>query len=95
MFTFQQVVYSVARDITVDKQAETERARLVSQLQASLEEVRTLQDILPICSYCRKIRDDEDYWHTVEGYISTHTGSQFSHGICPDCMVQFDLDDDK
>ena len=81
-----RVIYSVARDVTGIKQAEEERERLVRELQTALAEVRTLQEILPICSYCRKIRDDENYWHTVEGYISEHTGSRFSHSICPSCM---------
>jgi PAS domain S-box-containing protein len=80
------VIYSVARDITARKQEEADRDRLVHELQTALAEVRTLQEILPICSYCRKIRDDENYWHTVENYIAKHTGSQFSHGICPHCL---------
>jgi hypothetical protein len=80
------VIYSVARDITADKQAAEERERLVAELQSALAEVRSLQEILPICSYCRKIRDDENYWHTVESYISHHTDSRFSHSICPSCM---------
>jgi hypothetical protein len=49
--------------------------------------VKSLQEILPICSYCKRIRDDENYWHTVESYISLHTSSLFSHGICPSCMT--------
>jgi PAS domain S-box-containing protein len=81
------VIYSAARDITVWKQAEAERAQLMSKLQASLEEVRSLQEILPICMYCKNIRDDENYWDTVESYISRHTKTRFSHGICPRCMV--------
>ncbi|MEX2608876.1 MAG: PAS domain S-box protein [Gemmatimonadota bacterium] len=81
------VIYSVARDVTARKQAEAERAELVRSLEASLAEVKALRDILPICMYCRKIRDDEDYWHTVENYISQHTKTRFSHGICPDCLV--------
>jgi hypothetical protein len=56
-------------------------------LQAALAEVKTIREILPICSYCRKIRDDEHSWHTVESYISRHTKSQFSHSICPSCMA--------
>lgn len=83
----QRVIYSVARDVTESKRMEEEREGLVRQLQAALAEVRTLRDILPICSYCRKIRDDENYWHTVEGYIAQHTRSRFSHGICPSCMI--------
>jgi PAS domain S-box-containing protein len=83
----ERAIYSVARDITARKQAEKEREQLVRELQAALVEVRTLREILPICSYCKKIRDDENYWHTVESYISKHTNSRFSHGICPSCMV--------
>ncbi|MBA3889589.1 MAG: PAS domain S-box protein [Gemmatimonadaceae bacterium] len=81
------VIYSVARDITARKDAEAERERLVAELQAALVEVKALRAILPICSYCRKVRDDSDYWHTVEGYFATHTNTRFSHGICPSCMV--------
>ena len=81
------VIYSAARDITARKLAEVERTELVRALEASLAEVNSLQDILPICMYCKKIRDDEDYWHTVEGYISRHTNTRLSHGICPNCMA--------
>lgn len=81
------VIYSVARDITARKQAEEERELLVKQLQAALAEVRELQEILPICSYCKKIRDDQDYWLTVEHYLLRHSKTRFSHGICPSCMT--------
>jgi hypothetical protein len=62
--------------------------RLVRELRAALAEVRTLREILPICSYCKKIRDDENYWQNVESYISQHTNTRFSHGICPSCFEQ-------
>jgi PAS domain S-box-containing protein len=81
----RHVIYSVARDITDRKEAEEKRETLVRELQTALAEVKTLQAILPICAYCKKIRDDEDYWQTVEAYISEHTNSRFSHGICPAC----------
>jgi PAS domain S-box-containing protein len=81
----QKVIYSVARDITARKQADEERETLVRELRAALVEVKTLQGILPICSYCKRIRDDEDYWHGVEAYISDHTNTRFSHSICPSC----------
>ena len=81
------VIYSVARDITAQKEAGEERERLVRDLQAALAEVKTLQAILPLCSYCRKIRDDGDYWHTVESYVAQHTNSRFSHSICPECYT--------
>lgn len=83
----QRVIYSVARDITESKLAEEERERLVRELKAALAEVRTLREILPICSYCKKIRDDENYWHTVDVYISRHTSTRFTHGICPSCLA--------
>ena len=84
----QSTIYSVARDITEQKRLEEEREQLVAQLQAALAEVRTLREILPICSYCRKIRDDEDQWQTVEAYVAQHTETQFSHGICPECLAR-------
>ena len=83
----EHAIYSVARDITERKAAEAERVRLTSELQTALSEVKTLRDILPICSYCRKIRDDENFWHSVEEYLRRHTGTLFSHGICPDCFA--------
>jgi PAS domain S-box-containing protein len=85
--TAEQVIYSVARDVTASKQAAAEREQLVQELQSALDEVQALRGILPMCSYCRKIRDDNDYWHTVENYISTHTTTMFTHGICPNCVV--------
>ena len=83
----EKIIYSVARDITADKQAEEEREQLVKKLQEALAEVNILREILPICSYCRKIRDDENSWHTMEDYISRNTVSLFSHGICPTCLA--------
>ena len=85
--TDEKVIYSVARDITDRKLAEQEREKLVSELQTALAEVRSLQAILPICSYCKNIRNDDNYWQTVEAYISNHTNTQFSHGICPTCYT--------
>jgi PAS domain S-box-containing protein len=81
-----RVIYSVARDVTERKRAEEEREQLLRQLQAALAEVKSLQAILPICSYCKRVRDDENYWYSVEAYISQHTDTRFSHGICPSCF---------
>jgi len=58
-------------------------------LEDALARVKQLQGLLPICSYCKKIRDDRNYWNQVETYISAHSGAQFSHGICPDCFEKF------
>ena len=57
----------------------------VTELQAALSKVKQLQGLLPICSYCKKVRPDRDYWEQVEDYVASHTGLQFSHGICPTC----------
>jgi PAS domain S-box-containing protein len=73
------------QDITVRKQVEAEREKLINELRDALAEVRTLRDILPICSYCKKVRDDQNYWLKIESYISEHTSTKFSHGICPEC----------
>jgi CheY-like chemotaxis protein len=60
-------------------------AARVIELEEALGQVRVLQGILPICSYCKHVRDDKDYWQTVECYISKHSEAKFSHGICPTC----------
>ncbi len=60
---------------------------LIEQLQAALHEVRTLQGLIPICAHCKKIRDDQGYWNQMESYIQSRTEAQFTHGICPDCLV--------
>jgi len=61
-------------------------AEKIRELEQALEQVRTLEGILPICSYCKKIRDDRNYWRQVEDYVASHSEARFSHGICPDCM---------
>ena len=61
-------------------------AERVRELQEALAREEHLQGLLPICSYCKKIRDDKNYWHQVERYIEDHENVSFSHGICPDCF---------
>jgi len=63
-----------------------ERQKLVREVENNLREVRTLQGLIPICAWCRQIRDDGGYWKKVETYIQEHTDAKFSHGICPDCL---------
>ena len=60
-------------------------AQRVSELEEALSQVKQLQGLLPICSYCKSIRDDGNYWQRVESYIGKHSDVQFSHSICPDC----------
>jgi response regulator RpfG family c-di-GMP phosphodiesterase len=60
----------------------------VAELEQALQNVKNLQGLLPICCYCKKIRDDSNYWQRVEEYISHHSEARFSHSICPDCFDQ-------
>ena len=67
----------------------------VARLEEALHKVQQLQGLLPICAYCKRIRDDGNYWQQVESYIADHTDVQFSHSICPDCyerVVKPELD---
>jgi phosphoserine phosphatase RsbU/P len=64
----------------------------VQELEEAIASVKTLQGLLPICCYCKKIRDDGNYWHRVESYISGHANVRFSHGICPDCSDKLKAD---
>ncbi len=75
----------ILRDITPEKQLETEREELIHNLQDALAQVKTLSGLLPICANCKNIRDDQGYWHQVEVYIRDHSKANFSHGICPEC----------
>ena len=63
-----------------------EKDNLLSELQIALDEVETLQGIIPICSYCHNIRDDEGTWNQLVKYLSKHSKAKFSHGICPKCL---------
>ncbi|MFH1059043.1 MAG: PAS domain S-box protein [Pseudomonadota bacterium] len=75
----------ISRDITPRIQAEKERNELLHQYQEALAKVKLLSGLLPICSNCKKIRDDQGYWQRIEKFVQDHTKAQFTHGICPDC----------
>ncbi|MBI2926547.1 MAG: response regulator [Verrucomicrobia bacterium] len=66
----------------------TIRLRVAERILGYTTQIRELKKLLPICMYCKKIRDDQDYWHGVEAYIHAHTGTDFSHSICPVCYEQ-------
>ena len=68
---------------------QTIMAGQIKELQAALAQIKTLKGLLPICMYCKKIRDDKQYWQQVESYVTTHTEAQFSHSICPDCYKKY------
>lgn len=78
-------IFGFFRDITERRRLEEERETLITELQKALAEVKTLRGIIPICSYCKKIRDGKGYWEQVEEYLSKQTDAKFTHGICSGC----------
>jgi PAS domain S-box-containing protein len=80
---------AVKEDITARKQTEAERVQLIQELQAALANVKSLSGLLPICSGCKKIRDDKGYWSQVESYVQMHSEATFTHGLCPDCIKKY------
>ena len=69
----------------LDRDALQMRLRVADRILRFTAEIRQLKELIPICVYCRKVRDEGDYWERVETYIQKETGSRFSHGACPDC----------
>ncbi len=74
------------QEIAERTRAEIEQQRLIAELQQALAKVKTLSGMLPICASCKKIRNDEGYWQSVEVYIRDHSEAEFTHGLCPDCI---------
>jgi len=64
------------------------RLRVAERILRFSTQVRTLEAFLPICSYCKKVREDSNYWTQIESYINTRTGTDFSHSVCPDCYAR-------
>jgi PAS domain S-box-containing protein len=93
----ESMVLAITRDITERKQSVRQRDKLISDLQKALSEIKTLQGLLPICSHCKKIRNDDGYWDQVEDFIQDHSEAMFSHGICPECISRLypDMDMDE
>ncbi|MBU1341359.1 MAG: PAS domain S-box protein [Proteobacteria bacterium] len=77
--------FSVVSNITESKSREKEREKLIKELQEALDSIKTLSGLVPICSSCKKIRDDRGYWNQLEAYIEKHSEASFSHGMCPQC----------
>lgn len=75
-------------DITKRKLAEEAREKLILELQEAISKVKTLSGMLPICSSCKKIRNDKGYWTQIESYVQDHSAAEFSHGICPECIIK-------
>ena len=75
-----------SRNLDERSRVEQEREGLIQELRQALQDVKRLSGLLPICSICKKIRDDTGYWKRVEAYIEEHSEAQFSHGICDECV---------
>lgn len=93
-YDIDQLLLQIQR--AIEKQRVEEELRLsrqlledkVTELEATLARVKQLEGILPICMYCKKIRDDQEQWQQMEAYISQHSEANFSHGLCPECYKQ-------
>jgi hypothetical protein len=82
---FAMIFFSVRRWKQV-RYANNLLLQLNKNLQNAFTEIKQLKGIIPICAECKKIRDDEGFWHQVESYVRDHSEAEFSHGICPECM---------
>jgi PAS domain S-box-containing protein len=90
----KKLLYSIVHDISSRKRAEKALVLERNKLQEALEKIKALSGMLPICSNCKKIRDDKGYWNQIEFYIREHSEAEFSHSICPECIeiIYPDLD---
>lgn len=68
---------------------ERDRDQLIEELEAALNEIKTLTGLLPICMRCKRIRDEDDSWLPIEDYVQAHTEARFSHGLCPECLAHY------
>jgi hypothetical protein len=66
-----------------------QQKKLILELQEAIDKVKTLRGLLPICAWCKKIRDDSGYWHKVEAYIRDNSEANFTHCLCPNCKDKF------
>jgi PAS domain S-box-containing protein len=81
----REAVLSIAHDISLRKEHEQARDSLLKELQTALSRIRTLSGLIPICSHCKKIRNDQGFWQQVEVYVKENTEADFSYGLCEDC----------
>jgi hypothetical protein len=86
VYPFREGMSALLIDISARKSAQNERERLIRELQDVLAQVRTLRGLIPICAWCKRIRNDQGYWEQLESYIKSHSEADFTHGMCPDCV---------
>lgn len=85
----QEANEKIKTEMEEREQAQAEKDNLIIELKDALSKVKTLSGLLPICSSCKKIRDDKGYWNQIEAYVHDHSEAEFSHGICPECAKKF------
>ena len=83
------ILFIENKTISKRKQVEKEREKLIAELQDAATKIKTLSGLLPICSSCKKIRDDKGYWKQIESYIRDHSEAEFTHSMCPICAKKF------
>jgi AmiR/NasT family two-component response regulator len=71
---------------------EREREDLIARLEKALAEVEQLRGLFPVCAWCKKVRDDDGYWDSIEGYLAKHLNTQYTHGICQDCAKKIEAE---
>ncbi|MCA9410446.1 MAG: response regulator [Candidatus Omnitrophica bacterium] len=84
--SYVSVLPEVIANVLKRRKTEEERDRLIQELQDALATIKTLKGLIPICSMCKKVRDDEGFWTEVDSYLKEHSEAQISHGLCPDCF---------
>lgn len=93
-YDIEQLTLNIRRAVE-KRQSIEDRERLILELTAALAKVKQLEGVIPICSYCKKIRDDKESWQQLESYITNHSEALFSHGICPECFIKVDEENRK
>jgi len=88
----QVAAVETLQDITSRKHLEEQNERLVTELREAISKINTLKGLIPICSTCKKIRDDKGYWNKLESYIEAHSEAEFTHSMCPACEENFYMD---
>ena len=81
----EEVLQKLVEKSEIELALRKELEQKVKELEVALEKVKTLSGFIPICSSCKKIRDDKGYWNQIEAYLRMHSEAEFSHSICPDC----------
>ncbi len=87
----QKANEEIRKEVEQRKRAEAEKDRLLEELREALGRVKTLKGLVPICAWCKKIRDDAGYWQQLEAYLRDHSEAELSHGICPECASRFSV----